>query len=160
MIGFQPHVLILPPVEGLSVIPARRHTSTTATPTSTCFNTPTICSTEKRFLLTANLPSSGQILPETNSQCVLRIGGPIMVLRTLQPVYTSPVYCQVRSALTVYIIGTRASGYLSWSGVDDSTKAKYISADQLPLFVFRLQLCGGPYIPIIPFSGPIHLLSS
>src|ERR1700687_5391025 len=27
-------------------------------------------------------------------------------------------------------------------------KAEYISADQLPLFVFRLQLCGGPYIPI------------
>src|ERR1700738_2093178 len=74
-----------------------------------------------------------------------------VVLRTLQPVYTSPVYCQVRSALTVYIIGTRASGYLSWSGVDDSTKAKYISADQLPLFVFRLQLCGGPYIPRSPF---------
>jgi hypothetical protein len=27
-------------------------------------------------------------------------------------------------------------------------KAEYISADQLPFFVFRLQLCGGPYIPI------------
>ena len=27
-------------------------------------------------------------------------------------------------------------------------KAEYIGADQLPLFVFRLQLCGGPYIPI------------
>src|SRR6266446_9334597 len=26
-------------------------------------------------------------------------------------------------------------------------KAEYISADQLPLFIFRLQLCGGPYIP-------------
>ena len=49
---------------------------------------------------------------------------------------------------TVHIIGTRASGHPSWPGVDDSTKAEYISADQLPLFVFRLQLCGGPYIPI------------
>ena len=32
-------------------------TSTTGTPTSACFKTATICSTEKRFLLTANLPS-------------------------------------------------------------------------------------------------------
>jgi hypothetical protein len=29
-------------------------------------------------------------------------------------------------------------------------KAEYIGADQLPSFVFRLQLFGGPYIPIIP----------
>ena len=27
-------------------------------------------------------------------------------------------------------------------------KAEYIGADQLPLIIFRLQLCGGPYIPI------------
>src|ERR1017187_7263006 len=27
-------------------------------------------------------------------------------------------------------------------------KAEYVGADQLPLFIFRLQLCGGPYIPI------------
>jgi hypothetical protein len=26
-------------------------------------------------------------------------------------------------------------------------KAEYIGADQLPFFVFRLQHCGGPYIP-------------
>ena len=26
-------------------------------------------------------------------------------------------------------------------------KAEYIGADQLPLIIFRLQLCGGPYIP-------------
>ena len=31
-------------------------------------------------------------------------------------------------------------------------EAEYIGADQLPLFVFRLQLCGGPYIPIIEYS--------
>jgi hypothetical protein len=42
-----------------------------------CFRTATICSTEERFFLTANLPSTGQILPETNSQSVLRIGEPI-----------------------------------------------------------------------------------
>jgi hypothetical protein len=30
-------------------------------------------------------------------------------------------------------------------------KAEYIGADQLPLNIFRLQLCDGPYIPIIPF---------
>src|SRR6202521_4382864 len=29
-------------------------------------------------------------------------------------------------------------------------KAEYIGADQMPFFVFRLQLCGGPYIPISP----------
>jgi len=35
-------------------------------------------------------------------------------------------------------------------GPESSTplKAEYIGADQLPFFVFRLQLCGGPYIPI------------
>jgi hypothetical protein len=27
-------------------------------------------------------------------------------------------------------------------------KAEYIGADQLPFFIFRLQLYGGPYIPI------------
>src|SRR6202521_4946254 len=27
-------------------------------------------------------------------------------------------------------------------------KAEYIGADQLPFIVFRLQLCGGPYIPV------------
>jgi hypothetical protein len=31
-------------------------------------------------------------------------------------------------------------------------KAEYINADHLPFFVFRLQLCGGPYIPIMRFS--------
>jgi hypothetical protein len=30
-------------------------------------------------------------------------------------------------------------------------KAEYIGADQLPLIIFRLQLYGGPYIPIILF---------
>jgi hypothetical protein len=30
-------------------------------------------------------------------------------------------------------------------------KAEYIGADQFPLNIFRLQLCGGAYIPIIPF---------
>jgi hypothetical protein len=30
-------------------------------------------------------------------------------------------------------------------------KAEYITADQLPLIIFRLQLRGGPYIPITPF---------
>ena len=32
-----------------------------------------------------------------------------------------------------------------------SLKAEYIGADQLLLIIFRLQLCGGPYIPITPF---------
>ena len=32
-------------------------------------------------------------------------------------------------------------------------KAEYISADQMPLLIFRLQLYGGPYIPIIPASS-------
>ena len=32
-------------------------------------------------------------------------------------------------------------------------KAEYNGADQLPFFVFRLQLCGGPYIPIMPASS-------
>jgi len=36
-------------------------------------------------------------------------------------------------------------------------KAEYIGADQLPSSFFRLQLCGGPYIPkissAIPFLG-------
>ena len=47
---------------------------------------------------------------------------------------------------------TKASGHPSWPGVTDSTEAEYIGADQLPFFVFRLQLCGGPYMPITPFE--------
>ena len=35
-------------------------------------------------------------------------------------------------------------------------KAEYIGADQLPSFVFRLQLCGGPYIPISGASSTGH----
>jgi hypothetical protein len=34
-----------------------RINSATGTPTSACFKTATICSTEERFLFTANLPS-------------------------------------------------------------------------------------------------------
>jgi hypothetical protein len=32
-------------------------------------------------------------------------------------------------------------------------KAEYIGADHLPFFVFRLQLCGGPYIPRMALLG-------
>jgi hypothetical protein len=31
-------------------------------------------------------------------------------------------------------------------------RAEYIGTDQLPLLVFRLRLCGRPYIPIGPFA--------
>jgi hypothetical protein len=46
-------------------------------------------------------------------------------------------------ALGLYIIGPESL---------TPPKAEYIGADQLPSFVFRLQLCGGPYIPIIRLS--------
>ena len=38
-------------------------------------------------------------------------------------------------------------------------KAEYIGADQLPFFFLRLQLCGGPYIPVKAFTGtrPLNL---
>src|SRR5512146_1669082 len=43
-----------------SEMPTCRISSATGIPTSACLSTPTICSTEKRFLFTAqNLPSSG-----------------------------------------------------------------------------------------------------
>jgi hypothetical protein len=35
-------------------------------------------------------------------------------------------------------------------------KAEYTGADQLPLFVFRLQLHGRPYIPTSGFLGGIE----
>ena len=58
------------------------------------------------------------------------------------------------SSETVQFIGTRASGYPSWPGVSDSTKGRiHLRRPPLPSFVFRLQLCGGPYIPIIPASS-------
>src|ERR1700694_236511 len=38
-------------------------------------------------------------------------------------------------------------------------EAEYIGADQLPLLVFRLQLCGGPYIPIILVSRDVAVRS-
>ena len=58
------------------------------------------------------------------------------------------------SSEAVHFIGTKASGCPSWPGVIDSTKAEYIGADQLPSS-FRLQLGGGPYIPISPFVGEL-----
>ncbi len=36
-------------------------------------------------------------------------------------------------------------------------KAEYIGADHLLFFVFRLQLCGGPYIPVSPVSRELGL---
>lgn len=62
-------------------------------------------------------------------------------------------------------MGTRASGSPSWPGVRDSTEGRiHLRRPPLPSFVFRLQLCGGPYIPIsrllrhcIPFkSGTVN----
>jgi hypothetical protein len=53
-----------------------------------------------------------------------------------------------RSLQAVKFMRTKASGYPSWPESLTPLKAEYIGADQLSFFVFRLQLCGGPYIPI------------
>jgi hypothetical protein len=39
-------------------------------------------------------------------------------------------------------------------------KAEYITADQLPLIIFRLQLRGGPYIPITSTRRPVIQIHS
>src|ERR1700724_2374030 len=52
---------------------------------------------------------------------------------------------------------TKASGYPSWPESLTPLKAEYIGADQLPFFVFRLQLCGGPYIAVMPVSQDVAL---
>jgi hypothetical protein len=44
-------------VEGLPLIPTFRITSATGTPSSACFTTATICSTENRFFFIQNPPS-------------------------------------------------------------------------------------------------------
>jgi hypothetical protein len=49
LVGVQPNVLLLPAVKRLLTDPTFRISSATGTPISACFNTPTICSTEKRF---------------------------------------------------------------------------------------------------------------
>jgi len=56
----------------------------------------TNCSIEKRFLITASLSSSGQILPETNSQSAPKIEGPISTMpvkpnQTLLPLHRGDV---------------------------------------------------------------------
>jgi hypothetical protein len=48
---------LLPAIERLSEIPAWRIKSATGTPASACFTIVTICSTENRLRLKANLPS-------------------------------------------------------------------------------------------------------
>jgi hypothetical protein len=57
LIRLQPLVLFLPAIQRLLGDPTWRISSATGTPTSACFSTATICSTEKRFLFTANPPS-------------------------------------------------------------------------------------------------------
>jgi hypothetical protein len=39
-------------------------------------------------------------------------------------------------------------------------ETEYIGADHLPSHVFRLQLCGGPYIPRIPFPQDFAIRTS
>ena len=41
-------------------------------------------------------------------------------------------------------------GQESWA----PPKAEYIGADQTVISIFRLQFCGGPYIPIMMIIGP------
>jgi hypothetical protein len=52
--GFQPLVLLLSAIERLFGDADLPDYSATGTRTSTCLNTPTICSTEKRLLFMAN----------------------------------------------------------------------------------------------------------
>src|SRR5450432_3671514 len=56
-------------------IPTFRINSTTGTPTSACFSTPTICSTPNRFFFISKI--SLQILPKTNTPSGSEIPGPI-----------------------------------------------------------------------------------
>jgi hypothetical protein len=48
---------------------------------------------------------------------------------------------------TVQFIGTKASGCPSWPGVTDSIKGRIHWRRPTANLFFRLQLCGGPYIP-------------
>jgi len=49
----------------------------------------------------------------------------------------------------------RRTAFVNQHGPESVTplKVEYIGADQLPLLIFRLQLCGGPYIQIRPASS-------
>src|SRR5262245_2194751 len=67
LVGLKPGVLLLPAIERLLRDPTRRITSATGRPSSACFSTATICSTDNRFLFTANLPPPLRLsLPETH----------------------------------------------------------------------------------------------
>src|SRR2546426_11694016 len=52
-------------------------------PASACFSTPTTCSTEKRFLFTANLPFSGGRYCRKLTLVCIRNRGPLMAVRSL-----------------------------------------------------------------------------
>jgi hypothetical protein len=41
-----------------------------------------------------------------------------------------------------------------------SPKAEYIGADQTVISIFRLQFCGGPYIPIMAITGGLFVASA
>ena len=47
----------------------------------------------------------------------------------------------------------RADGFHHGQESQTPTKAEYIGADHLSIRVFRLQFCGGPYIPIMLLNG-------
>src|ERR1700688_1718803 len=57
-----------------------------------------------------------------------------------------------RSLQPVQFMRTKASGYPSWPGVTDSTQGRIHWRRPTAILVFRLQLCGGPYMTIIPVS--------
>jgi hypothetical protein len=58
--------------------------------------------------------------------------------------------------LQVELIGMEACSGSHFLTEEQLDLQEYIGADQLPSFVFRLQRCGGPYIPVSRLSGPIR----
>src|SRR5580700_6410302 len=90
-------------------MPAFRVSSTTGTPTSACFNTPTICSTLKRFFLISKI--SFQILPKTNIPPGSEIPGPISD-RTISP-DLERWYAKRADSHTVEVAGASHSVYVS-----------------------------------------------
>lgn len=54
------------------------------------------------------------------------------------------------------LIRKRAGGIHHGQESCTPPKAEYIGADQTVISIFRLQFCGGPYIPIIRVNGALR----
>jgi len=111
-----------------SVIPTRRHTSTTGTPASACFTTATICSTEKRFLTAKSpFPSRVRFCRKTNTRDATEFGGRSAELRPMMLAAARYSSALILPVAIVYLLRGRTFGGL-WMGSEYAKASSQVLA--------------------------------